>query len=460
MESGVITPAMPGGVPWLGHAYEFWRRPIDLLDRGRKSYGDAWRFRLAGRDVTVLTGPSAHQAFFHAPTDVLSARECYQFTVPVFGRGVAYDVPTEVMDQQLGWVHPALSERRLRTYARVMIEEAFAFLEGWGDRGEVDLFDATNQLTTFIATRCLLGNEVRSRLTADFARLYHDLDGGMSLAAYFAPNAPLPAFRRRDRAREEVSKLLAGVMADRRARRDGAEHEDFLGTLMEARYEDGSALPDHVISGILLTLIFAGQHTSAVLAAWSGILLHQNRRHLPPILAELDEVLGEGGEASIEQLRRLGKLERVIKEAERLRPPLVMLMRMVMKDLPYQDKTLPAGSLAMVSPAVAHRIPTLFSDPDTFDPERYAPGREEDKKAQYSLIGFGGGKHRCIGMVFAYQQVKVIWAAILQRFEIELVERDYLPNYTTFVVGPHRPCRIRYRRRPRAAVSAVPSALA
>jgi sterol 14-demethylase len=43
----------------------------------------------------------------------------------------------------------------------------------------------------------------------------------------------------------------------------------------------------------------------------------------------------------------------------------------------------------------------------------------------------------------------VIWAAILRRFEIELVEPAYTPNYTTFVVGPHQPCRVRYRRRDR-----------
>jgi sterol 14alpha-demethylase len=452
-----FAPELPGGLPWLGHALEFWRRPIELLTRGRDRYGEAWRFRLAGKDVTVLTGPRANKAFFHAPTDVLSARECYQFTVPVFGQGVAYDVPVEVMDQQLGWLHPALSDKRLRTYARVMAEEAELYLDGWGERGEVDLFDVTNQLTTFIATRCLLGEEVRRHLTADFARLYHDLDRGMSLLAYFAPNAPLPAFKKRDRARVEVNRLLSKVMADRRAGKGGSDHEDFLQTLMEARYEDGSSLPDNVIAGLLLTLIFAGQHTSAVLAAWAGILLHQNRRYLPAILGELDEVVGEGGEMSIERVRRLTLLERAVKEAERLRPPLVMLMRMVMKDLEYEGFTLPKGSLAMVSPAVSHRLADVFPNPGAFDPDRYGPGREEDKKTLYTLIGFGGGKHRCIGMVFAYQQVKVIWAAILRRFEIDLVERQYRPNYTTFVVGPHQPCRVRYQRRKRAVVSVAAS---
>jgi sterol 14alpha-demethylase len=451
-----LPPAMPGGAPFLGHALEFWQRPVELLARGQERYGEIFRFHLAGRDVNVMSGPKAHKAFFHAPETVLSARECYQFTIPVFGQGVAYDVPSDVMEQQLSWVHPALSEKRLRTYAQVMGEEAEAYLDRWADSGEVDLFDVTQDLTTFIATRCLLGAEVRRHLTTEFARLYHDLDGGMNLIAYFLPNAPLPSFRRRDAARAAVNELLSKVMIDRR-RQGGGEHEDFLQTLMDARYEDGSPLPDHVISGLLLTLIFAGQHTSAVLAAWTGILLHQHPSYLPAISHELDEVFGPGA-VTIEGLRKVPLLERAIKEAERLRPPLVMLMRMILEDMEYGGRTLPKGSLAMVSPAAAHRIPEIFKNPHAFDPDRYAPGREEDRKQLYSLIGFGGGKHRCMGMVFAYQQVKAIWSVLLRRFELELCEPDYRPNYTTFVVGPHQPCRVRYRRIKKATV-AVPQTI-
>ena len=50
-------------------------------------------------------------------------------------------------------------------------------------------------------------------------------------------------------------------------------------------------------------------------------------------------------------------------------------------------------------------------------------------------------------MVFAYQQIKIIWASILRRYDIELVEREYRPDYRTLVVGPQQPCRIRYKRR-------------
>jgi sterol 14-demethylase len=148
-------------------------------------------------------------------------------------------------------------------------------------------------------------------------------------------------------------------------------------------------------------------------------------------------------------------LERCIKESERLYPPLVMLMRAVLRDFAYEGHVLPRGDLAMVAPAVTHRLPHIFRDPDRYDPDRFAPGREEDRRTPYSLIGFGGGKHRCIGLGFAYQQIKVIWTVLLRKFELELVEREYLPDYSTFVVGPRKPCRIAYRRKRAARPAAM-----
>jgi len=423
---------------------EFHRDPTTVLERGRNQFGEIFSFLLGGKQVTVLTGPQANEAFFHATDDQLSAKEAYRFTIPIFGRGVAYDATPEVMSEQLGLLFPALRDQRLQAYARFMAEEAEAYCDAWGDAGEVDLLQVMNELTTFIASRCLIGHEFRQNLSTEFAHLYHDLEGGLNLLAFFQPNLPLPSFKRRDRARVRMAELISKIIAQRRA--TGTEGEDFLQTLMTARYRDGSALSDDAITGLLLTIIFAGQHTSAVLASWTGVLLLQHPQYLPPILKEQKEIFGDAREMSLDRLRRLQRLECAIKEAERLRPPLVMLMRTILRDLEYREYRSPAGGLAMVSPAVSHRLPEIFKNPDKYDPDRFAPGREEDRKHSYTLIGFGGGRHRCIGLTFAQQQVKVIWSILLQRFKFELVQRDHMPNYSTFVVGPRRPCLVRYRR--------------
>jgi sterol 14-demethylase len=440
-----LAPELPGGLPFLGHALDFHRNPTDLIQRGREQLGEIFSFVLAGKQITVLTGPEANEAFFRASDDQLSQREVYQFTVPIFGQGIVYDVPPEIMNEQIALLFPALRDQRLQAYAGFMKDEAEAYFDQWADEGEVDLLTVANELTTFIASRCLIGHEFRQNLSTEFAHLYHDLEGGLNVVAFFKHDLPLPRFKRRDRARVRMVELISRIIADRRA--SGTEGEDFLQTLMTARYKDGSTLSDDAITGLLLTLIFAGQHTSSVLATWTGVLLLKHPQYLPDVLAEQREVFNSQEHVSLDMLRRLGALERAIKEAERMHPPLVMLMRKVLRDFQFRDYCVPAGGLVMVSPSVSHRVPSVFHDPDTYDPNRFGPGREEDRKNNYSLIGFGGGRHRCIGLTFAQQQVKVIWSVLLQRFEMELAQPDYEPNYKTFVVGPKRPCMVRYRRR-------------
>lgn len=65
------------------------------------------------------------------------------------------------------------------------------------------------------------------------------------------------------------------------------------------------------------------------------------------------------------------------------------------------------GTIVATSPAFAHRLPNVYSDPTAYQPDRYLPPRAEDKVAPFSYIGFGGGRHACLGQNFAYLQIKV-----------------------------------------------------
>jgi sterol 14-demethylase len=51
-------------------------------------------------------------------------------------------------------------------------------------------------------------------------------------------------------------------------------------------------------------------------------------------------------------------------------------------------------------------LPTVFTDPEVYEPARFLPPREEDKAKPFSYLGFGGGRHACIGQNFAYLQVR------------------------------------------------------
>ncbi len=69
----------------------------------------------------------------------------------------------------------------------------------------------------------------------------------------------------------------------------------------------------------------------------------------------------------------------------------------------------------------SHQDKNVFSNPKTFDPERFGEQREEHKKTEYSLVGFGGGPRFCLGYAFAQMEMKVFASLLLRNYGWEIL---------------------------------------
>jgi sterol 14-demethylase len=161
---------------------------------------------------------------------------------------------------------------------------------------------------------------------------------------------------------------------------------------MEAKYKDGTSLPDEHIVGLMVGVLLAGQHTSNVTGAWLGVNLLQNPTVLQKCIEEQKRLVGDG-ELTFEQLRDSTYLSQVMRETLRLNPPIIMMMRRVVKDVEYKEYTIRKGTFVATSPSLSHRLDSFYTEPNMFDPDRFSPERAEDKKYSFSYIAFGGGKH-------------------------------------------------------------------
>lgn len=439
-----LPPMLPGGLPVIGHAAELRSGPVAMVQRGRDMFGDIFSVRLPGTLGVVMTGHAAQEKFFRFRDEEVSQREAYQLMTPVFGKGIAYDAEPQIMKEQLGFFHDALRESRLRTYTGGFIAESEHYFGQWGREGEVNMLEVGNEVTLYTSTRCLLGEKMRFELNKEFSELYADLEGGINVISFFAPYLPLPAMRRRDRARARMVELIASIVAERRAQPAG--HEDILQTLVDSSYADGRRLTLDEITGLILTIMFAGHHTSGVTFSWIAVLLAQHPHVFRRLVAEQREILGERERIQYDDLQKMKLLEGTIKEALRMFPPIILVMRRVLQDFDFQGYHVPAGSMILASPAVGQRIPEIFAEPHRFDPDRYGPGREEDRRSPYGHIAFGAGRHRCMGVVFAQLQLRALWSHLLRNFEFELQDPSYPVDYTNLIAGPRPPCRVRYRR--------------
>ncbi|MFO0681390.1 MAG: cytochrome P450 [Sandaracinus sp.] len=444
------APLLSGGMPVVGHTVEFVRGTVELLMRASKELGEVAAFDVAGRRMVAMFGPEAHEAVFRAPDAHMSPMEAYKIMTPVFGKDIVYDASPEKMAEQLKMLLPALQDRRMRTYGEAVVKETEDTTRSWGQTGVVDFVELCRALTSFTSSRCLLGKEFREGMSEEFARVYHDLEGGVTPLAYVNAHLPIPSFRKRDKARVRMVEMISEIVRERE--KMGRTGEDFLQTLMDAKYSDGRKLTDDEITGLLLAAIFAGHHTSSVTTAWTLLELLQNPTTLTRAVAEVDRVFGGGKPVAHASLRELEYIEACVKEALRLHPPLFMLVRVAMKDFVFKNWFIPKGTWVVVSPTVSHRLPGVFPDPDAFDPDRFLAPRNEDKK-DWAYIAFGGGRHKCLGNAFAILQIKAILALFLGQFEFGLCGDAIRPDFRGLVIGPAEPCRVRYRRRAQPSVT-------
>ena len=442
----LAPPKMPGALPLLGHMLAFGKNPFDYMMQLRNTLGEIGEFRMFHQKMVLMTGPEANEAFFRAPDAQLDQSQAYKIMTPIFGKGVVFDAPPHKKDQQLKMLMPVLRDKPMRGYAQVIVQEVEEMIATWGDSGEIDLLEFMKELTIYTSSHCLLGDEFRYELNDEFAKIYHDLEKGVNPLAFVFPYLPLPVFRRRDRARVKLQALVTDIIAKRAQKSE--KSEDAFQLLIDASYDDGTPLSAHEITGMLIGTIFAGHHTTAGTAAWTLLELAKRPEHLKRVLKELDQHFGVDGEVTFQSLREIPILENVIKEVLRLHPPLIFLIRKVMKDFHFKGYTVKAGKYVCASPRVSHRIAEIFPEPEKFDPDRYSEGRQEDAQP-FSWIAFGGGKHKCTGNAFAMLQLKAIFSILLRRYTFELIdEKDYYQDdFTQMVVQPLSPCRVRYIKR-------------
>jgi sterol 14alpha-demethylase len=425
-----------------GHLAEMRVDPIGLFERVRAECGEIGRFRLADKDVVLVSGAEANEQFFRAPESTLDQAAAYPFMTPIFGKGVVFDASPEERQQMMK--NQALRGDMMRGHAATIEAEINRMVADWGDEGEIDLLDWFAELTIYTTSACLIGKPFREELDSSFAHYYHELERGTDALAYVDPYMDIESFRLRDAAREKLVELVQGIIDKRKERgKVPREDRDLLDVLISI---DMTA---DYITGIFISMMFAGHHTSSGTASWALIELMRNPEVMKDVVAELDDLYADGSEVSFQALRSIPRLEAALKETLRLHPPLIILMRVVAEEIELAGHLIQPGTVVAASPRVSNRIAEDFPEPESFDPSRYLDERQEDLQNRWTWIPFGAGKHRCVGNAFAMMQMKAIFSVILRDYEFEMTQpsESYRDDTSKMVIQLQQPCRVKYRRR-------------
>jgi cytochrome P450 len=378
---------------------------VPALVAGHEHGQHVFRSSYVGGDLVFLVGPEANRSVL--TSDRLSFSHHAGWGL-IFGDPpnlVSMDSEEHADHRKAMW--PAFTTKRMDGYLSLMDEAIGERIAPWIDRVEVDAYEETRELAFDLAARAFLGVKPGDEL--DAIRNLYLVDIG----------------RQRAGARRAGEAVLLEKITERRRH----EFDDALGLLAQHVRPDGSRPSDAELLAHARFLLEAGYETTASLGAWALYLMTVHRDYEQRVSQEVER-RPLGSPPTYEQIRELEQIDRLLLETERLYPPVPYGPRGVAHDTVIDGYLLQPGPMVMYAIASSHLLPSFWQDPQRFDPDRFAPPREEHKRDAYALVGFGGGPRRCIGLTFARAELITLVARVLGSYRLEAVpDRQVVQSY-------------------------------
>ncbi|MDT5154619.1 MAG: hypothetical protein QOI01_6352, partial [Mycobacterium sp.] len=276
-------------------------------------------------------------------------------------------------------LQPVFTRQHVRAFGGHMAEAAEWVAAGWADDAVVDLNDECRRLTLSALGRSVLGLDLTDHV-ADIAEPLREAltyIADRSLRAVRAPRwLPTRAGRRARSASATLHRLAHDIL--RKCRTDPETDAPLVQALLAATDpETGKALSDDEIADELIVFLFAGHDTTATTLTYA---LWALGRH-PDIQARVAREVAALPDRALEpdDVAQLSYTVQVLKESLRLCPPGPTGSRMATRDVVVGGYRVPAGTMLIVGRLAVQRDPTLWSDPLSFDPDRFGPEQSRDR---------------------------------------------------------------------------------
>ncbi len=327
---------------------------------------------------------------------------------------------------------PVFYKERIKRYGQIMIEESEKMVARWSDGEVICLNSEMMKLTLSIITRTMFGEEISEERKQEVADAVNETIARSSKLLYSPLQMPMtiptPGNVRHKRALRTLDELVDEVLD---SSRDDLKSNDetMIGLLSAIRDGDGEPLPRKEIRDQMMTMLIAGHETTANALSWVWFLLAENPTVFDKIRHESERVEWNADTSPMETFRALTYTQQSIQETLRLYPPAWLILREANEDVSILGDTFVKGSSLLISPYALHRNSDVFTDPLTFNPDRFVSGKTYPR---FAYFPFGGGSRSCIGSTFAMMEATLIVSVMAAHVRLERVD-DKTPEPETSV---------------------------
>jgi cytochrome P450 len=432
----------PRGWPVLGNLpqIEAPRFHLQLADWARQ-YGRVFRLQMANRQILVLADHEAVAAVLRDRPDGFRRTERLEAVGLEMGlKPGLFGVNGDVWKRQRRMVMAAFDPGHVKAYYPSLMKCGERLAGRWHQAASagraIDLQADLMRFTVDAIAGLAFGTDVNTLQSDDdviqrhLDKIFPKLFTRMITPLPYWRWLKLPSDRALERALREVNLAIDGFIAGARQQVAAdpalrAQPRNLLQAMVVAADEPGSGIDDAQVAGNVLTMLLAGEDTTANTLAWCIWLLQRHPACLARATAEVRSVCADARPATLEQLAQLDYVEACMHETMRLKPVAPQLPLQALRDTVVGGVAVPAGTVVislMRHDSVDDRLVPQAQD---FKPERWLgeDGLSAGSAKRISMP-FGAGPRICPGRYLALQEMKMVLSTLLARFDIDFVGTD------------------------------------
>jgi cytochrome P450 len=441
------APVIPGPRPtlllgWRGNALRYTRDRVGQLTQLYQTFGEVFALVRGGNRNIFSTarncpgtifaiGPQYNQEILSNPWVFQnSIRTSLEHTPLARLAAGIFTMNGDKHKQQRRLLMPAFQKKRIESYAAEMIAITRQCLEQWPANQRLDMAWAMQQLTLRIACKILFGLEITEAEGNVGTLAQRSLQYMRSPAVVIVPwNLPFFPYRRFLAVASRLDRSIHALIERKRACKQ--DEGDVLSLLIHTHDENGVQMTHDELIGQANALFMAGHETTSNALTWTLFLLAQH----PAVLADVvDEVTAKlrSDSPTVEELRDLPLLERVLKESMRLLPPVPMSGRFAAEPAWLGKYPVRKGTEVVFSIYHTHHMSSLYPEPNRFLPDRWL----DLDPSPYEYLPFGAGSRMCVGASFAMLEAKLVLAMLLRRYRVETIAGTRIDRQVSITMWP------------------------
>jgi cytochrome P450/nitrite reductase/ring-hydroxylating ferredoxin subunit len=419
----------PNGLPFFGNLLQLHLDALHLdLEGWARRYGPLYTFSIARKPVVAIAEPACILATLRDRPGTYRRLGAIQVVNQELGIGGVFSAEGEDWRRQRGLVTAGLDPQHVRRFFPTLTQIAERLRKRWAGLASngcpidvhQDLVRYTVDVTTNFVFDCDMNMLERGEEV--FQRHLRQILPAINRRV----NAPFPYWRYcrlpADRAVDQAVKALQGACRQFIARarerlgmtpNHAGEPRNLLDSLLIAHDADHERLTGDEIFGNAITMLLAGEDTTAHTLAWMIHFLSRHPDVQQRLRAEVDTVMGNDRTLQDSgQLDGLRYLYAVTYETLRLKPAAPLLFLEPITNVTISGVDIPAGMTLML----LMRFPSLqeqnFTDAETFRPERWLLPRDTSIYPAHNRavwMPFGGVRVFVRGVIWLGWKSKRPW---------------------------------------------------